>query len=62
MKDKLGAVVRSLRTEPKGPRFDAASLQNARVRLISVIPSPDPTHLAAISTSTKMQTQIFNHW
>ena len=29
----------------KGPEFDAASLQNAGVRLALVIPSPDPSTL-----------------
>jgi hypothetical protein len=38
-------VVRSLYTEPKGPRFDAAS----EVRLALVIPSPYHTHVGAAS-------------
>jgi hypothetical protein len=29
--------------------FNAASLQNARARLASAIPSPDPTHAGAAS-------------
>ena len=32
-----------------GPGLDAASLQNAGVRLALVIPSPDPTHVGAAS-------------
>jgi hypothetical protein len=34
----------------KGPGFDAATLQNAGVRIGLVIPSPDPTHVRAAST------------
>jgi hypothetical protein len=52
-------VVRRPPTKSKGLGFDTASLQNVRVRLASVIPSLDSTHVGAVNTGSVLFSSIF---
>jgi hypothetical protein len=51
-KGQAGHSGEKLFHKAKDSKFDAASLQNARVRLASVIPSLDPTNVGATSTGS----------
>jgi hypothetical protein len=49
LKDRPGAVVRGLSTEPKGLGLTQPLRKNVGLRLALVITSPDPTHAGAVS-------------
>jgi hypothetical protein len=52
VKDRPGAVVRGLSTEPKVLGLTQPLRKNVGLRLASVIPSPYPTHVGVVSTGS----------